>query len=125
MKLQKILLIVSICAISIGAGLLIAGVVLSLLHYNVISDIFLGISSILGVISLGLLVYRLVLVSKTVEPVVNNRPNKPRVVVKVVDVKDVPKSKEEKLFEQYEDLYKKNLISKEDLDQKRKELLGK
>ena len=43
----------------------------------------------------------------------------------VVDVKDIPKTKEEKLYEQYEDLYKKNLITKEDLDAKRKELLDK
>ena len=45
--------------------------------------------------------------------------------MKVVDVKDLPKSKEEKLFEQYEDLYKKGLISKEDLELKREELLKK
>ena len=54
------------------------------------------------------------------------RPNfNQNVKVKVVDVKDIPKSNEEKLYEQYEDLYKRNLISKEELDQKRSELLGK
>lgn len=123
MKKQKVLLIVSICLVAVGGSLLIAGTILSLLHYNTISDIFMGVSSVLGVAALGLLVYRLTLVTKNMEPQQNQ--GKPRVVVKVVDVKDVPKTKEEKLFEQYEDLYKKNLISKEDLDIKRKELLGK
>ena len=123
MTKQKLLLILSIVLIGIGGSLLIAGTVLSLLHQNTLADIFLGVSSVLGVVALGLLVYRLTLVAKDMGS--TPQPGKPRVVVKVVDVKDVPKSKEEKLFEQYEDLYKKNLISKEDLDQKRKELLGK
>jgi len=123
MTKQKVLLIVSIILVSLGGSLLIAGTVLSLLHQNTLGDIFIGASSAIGVVALALLVYRLTLVAKDIGPA--PQPGKPRVVVKVVDVKDVPKSKEENLFEQYEDLYKKNLISKEDLDQKRKELLGK
>ena len=42
-----------------------------------------------------------------------------------IEPSPVPKTKEEKLFEQYEDLYKKGLISKEDLELKREELLKK
>ena len=88
-----------------------------------LSDLLLAISSILGVVSIGLLVARLVIMSRNATPFPMNEKSK--VVVKVVDVKDIPKSKEEKLYEQYEDLYKKNLISKEDLDKKRQELLSK
>lgn len=45
---------------------------------------------------------------------------------KTVDVKPVKElTPEEKLFKQYKDLYKQKLISKEDLEAKRKELLGK
>ena len=121
MKKVKLLLIISIVVISVGVACLIAGTVLSLLHYNVISDILLGISSVLGIGALALLIWRLTLLPAAA-PVHRERP---RVIVKTVDVKDIPKSKEEKLYEQYEDLYKRNLISKEDLDKKRAELLGK
>ena len=122
MKLNKILLIISIVVMSIGIGFFIAGIALSLLNNEKLSDIFLGVSSILGIVALGLLIYNLAISSKNIVPVDEPRP---KVVVKVVDVKDIPKTKEEKLFEQYEDLYKQGLISKEDLELKRKELLQK
>ena len=82
----------------------------------------MGISSLLGLGALVLLILRLVSMAKSPELY---REEEPRVVVKVVDVKDIPKSHEEKLYEQYEDLYKKGFITKEDLDAKREELLGK
>ena len=122
MKLNKILLIISIVVMSIGIGLFIAGIALSLLNNEKLSDIFFGVSSILGIVALGLLIYNLAISSKNIVPVDEPRP---KVVVKVVDVKDIPKTKEEKLFEQYEGLYKQGLISKEDLELKRKELLQK
>ena len=53
-----------------------------------------------------------------------NVQSKPK-EVKTVDVKPVAKTHEEELYEQYENLYKQNLISKEDLEKKRVELLGK
>ncbi len=39
-----------------------------------------------------------------------------------VDVKEMPKSHNEELLEQYENLYKQGLISEEDLNKKREEL---
>lgn len=45
--------------------------------------------------------------------------------VKTVDVKEVQKSQDEIMYDKYVDLYNRNLITKEDLDNKRKELLGK
>lgn len=122
MKKIKVLLIISIAVISLGVACLIAGTILSLLHYNLVSDILLGLSSALGIGALALLIWRLTLMPSAPTPA---RRERPTVYVKTVDVKEVPKTKEEKLFEQYEDLYKRNLISKEDLDKKRAELLRK
>ena len=122
MKPSKILLIAGIASVAIGVGFMVAGTILGFYGNRFLSDLFLGISSFLGVLALAVLIFRLVIQSKEEGPI---NPQKPKVVVKVVDVKDIPKTKEEKLYEQYEDLYKRNLISKEDLDLKRKELLGK
>ena len=122
MKPSKILLIAGIASVAIGVGFMVAGTILGFTGNRFLSDLFLGISSFLGVLALAILIFRLVFQSKEEGPI---NPQKPKVVVKVVDVKDIPKTKEEKLYEQYEDLYKRNLISKEDLDLKRKELLGK
>lgn len=44
---------------------------------------------------------------------------------KTVNVKPVKETQEEKLYKQYVDLCAEGLISKEDLEKKRKELLGK
>ena len=121
MKPSKILLIAGIASVAIGVGFMVAGTILGFYGNRFLSDLFLGISSFLGVLALAVLIFRLVIQSKEEGPI---NPQKPKVVVKVVDVKDIPKTKEEKLYEQYEDLYKRNLISKEDLDLKRKELLG-
>lgn len=122
MKLHKLLLIISIVLISLGGAAIIAGSILSLTGNGKVGDILLGASSILGLAALALMIYRLIVMSKTPEEF---RTEQPRVIVKVVDVKEMPKSNEQKLYEQYEDLYKRNLISKEELDQKRIELLGK
>lgn len=44
---------------------------------------------------------------------------------KTVDVKEIKETPEQKLYKQYESLYKEKLITKEELEAKRKELLGK
>ena len=120
---NKLLLVISIVVMSIGVALFIAAAVLAITGKTTLSDIFFGVSSLLGIAALGLMIYNLAISSKFVSPEVES--SKPKVVVKIVDVKDVPKSKEQKLYEQYEDLYKQGLITKEDLDKKREELLKK
>jgi len=120
---NKLLLIISIVVMGLGVGLFIAAAVLALTGKSTLSDIFFGVSALLGIAALGLMIYNLAISSKFVSPEVEE--SKPKVVVKIVDVKDVPKSKEEKLYEQYENLYKQGLISKEDLDKKKEELLKK
>lgn len=122
MKLKKLLLLIAIIVMAIGAGFFIVAIILSTLNKNQLSDVFLGVSAVAGIISLGLLVYNLTISSRSIMP---SEESKPKVVVKIVDVKDIPKSKEEQLYEQYEGLYKQGLITKEDLDKKRQELLKK
>lgn len=124
MKKSKLFLILGIILVSLGGSMFIAGAVLALLGYGSIGDILMGLSSLFGAGALVLLIFRLSIMAKNPEEFPEYQPQ-PKVVVKVVDVKEVPESKEEKLYEQYEDLYKRNLISKEELDQKRIELLGK
>jgi len=121
-KLKKLLLLIAIIVMAIGAGFFIVAIILSTLNKNQLSDVFLGVSAVAGIISLGLLVYNLAISSRSIMP---SEESKPKVVVKIVDVKDIPKSKEEQLYEQYEGLYKQGLITKEDLDKKRQELLKK
>ena len=123
MKMKKWLLILSIVVMAVGIGLFIAASILSISGKTLLSDIFFGVSSLLGIAALGLMVYNLAVSSKFAARM-DEQP-RTKVVVKVVDVKDVPKSKEQKLYEQYEGLYKQGLITKEDLDKKRQELLGK
>ena len=123
MKLKKFLLIISIVIMALGVGFFLAAAILAIIGKSLLSDIFFGVSSILGIAALALLVYNLAVSSKYAAPV--EQAPRPKVVVKVVDVKEVPKSKEQKLYEQYEDLFKQGLITQEDLDNKRKELLGK
>ena len=122
MKAYRILLIISIVLISAGGLLIIAGSVLSLQGNSSIGDLLMGLASLLGLAALVLMIIRLIIMARNPEQF---RVEQPRVVVKVVDVKEVPKSKEQELYEQYEDLYNRNLITKEELDRKRKDLLGK
>ena len=122
MNKNRLLLIISIVLISIGGVFILSGTVLTLLGKSGYGDIFMGVSGIFGLAALVLLIIRLTTMSNLENTVASNDT---KVVVKVVDVKDIPKTQEEKLYEQYEDLYKRNLITKEELDLKRKELLGK
>jgi len=121
MKLQKILLIACIALVSIGVISFVTAVVLSLIGYHLVSDILLGLSGVFGILALAGLIYRLAIMA----PKAPERTQQPKVRIKIVDVKDIPKSKEEQLFEQYENLYKQGLISQEDLEAKRKELMNK
>ena len=57
---------------------------------------------------------------KTMEPKAVEKP------VVTVDVKEAPvKTQDEIMYDKYVELYNQKLISKEDLEKKRKELLGK
>ena len=124
MKLSKLFLILGIVLVSLGGLMFISGAALTLVGKGDLGDILMGVSSIFGLGALVLLVLRLSFMAKNPGDYPEYQPQ-PKIVVKVVDVKDVPKSKEQELYEQYEDLYKRNLITKEELDRKRIDLLGK
>ena len=124
MKKDKLFLILGIILVSVGGCVFIAGAILALLGNGQLGDILMGSSAIFGAGALVLLIFRLSIMAKNPEQYPEYQPQ-PKVVVKVVDVKEAPKSKEQELYEQYEDLYKRNLITKEELDQKRIDLLGK
>lgn len=125
MKKPQLFLILGIVSVSLGGAMFIAGAVLTLMGNANLGDLIMGLSSIFGLAALVFLVLRLYFMAKDPDAYPQYKPQQPKVVVKVVDVKDVPKSKEQELYEQYEDLYKRNLITKEELDAKRKDLLGK
>ena len=125
MKLTKLFLILGIVLVSLSGAMFIAGAVLTLLGNAQLGDFIMGFSSIFGLAALILLIIRLMYMAKNPDAYPEYVPQQPKIVVKVVDVKEVPKSKEQELYEQYEDLYKRNLITKEELDRKRIDLLGK
>lgn len=124
MKTTKLLLIIGIIAVSLGGTLFLVGAVLTLAGKAFLGDLLMGLSSIFGIGALVALIFRLSIMAKNPFDY-PEEVNKPKVVVKVVDVKDIPKTKEQELYEQYEDLYRRNLITKEELDKKRIDLLGK
>lgn len=125
MKKDKLFLILGIVSVSLGVAIFIAGAVLTLMGKSKLGDLIMGLSALFGGAALVFMILRLSIMAKNPEAYPEYKPQQPKVIVKVVDVKEMPKSKEEELYEQYEDLYNRNLITKEELDAKRKDLLGK
>ena len=122
MNKDKIFYILGLVLVSAGVVLALAAVVLSIAGYTLVSDVIFWIASTIGIVAFIFLILRL---RMQVNNSSFNAPKGPQIKVKIVDVKDLPKSKEEQLYEQYENLYKQNLITKEDLEKKKEELLGK
>ena len=124
MKKSQLFLILGIVLVSFGGVVFLTGAILTLMGNAQIGDLIMGLSALFGAGALVLLVLRLSFMAKNPDDYPEYKPQ-PKVIVKVVDVKDLPKSKEQELYEQYEDLYKRNLITKEELNRKRIDLLGK
>lgn len=123
MKSLRILFYVALGLVGLGIASLVVSTVLDLAGNSELSDTFLLISSISGTAALVVLIVRLV-IGVNNQPVVT--PNKQvKKEVKIVDVKPIEKTKEEKLYDQYVELCKQKLITEEELEQKRIELLGK
>lgn len=122
MKLQKVLLYIVYVLLGISATAILLSCGFEIAGKTAISDTFVVIFSIGGTLALIILIARLFIMVNSAPTFINEPPKKK--VIKVVNVKPIVKTKEEKLFEQYQDLYKKKLITKEDLENKRKELLG-
>lgn len=111
------LIIAAICALSIGILAIIAGFITVALDGESTISTILFVVGVAGCI--GGFVLIIVRASKYgFEPI--SIPEEK--VIKTVDVKPIKETQEEKLFKEYEKLYKEGLITKEDLENKKKEL---
>lgn len=120
MKLRKTLFFLALFIIIIGLGVMVTGTVFYFIGKEKLGDLLLGISSVCGVAALAVLILRLIYA-----PDPNIPKPQPKIIVKTVDVKDIPKTREEELYEEYVKLHEQGLITKEQLDEKRIQLLGK
>lgn len=123
MKSLRILFYVALGLVGLGIASLVVSTVLDLTGNSELSDTFLLISSISGTAALVVLIVRLVIGVNNQPVIIPNKQVKKE--VKIVDVKPIEKTKEEKLYDQYVELCKQKLITEEELEQKRIELLGK
>lgn len=123
-KLVNILYYIGFIFLAAGVISLITALVFEEIGNEDLSYTFGMISSICGPVCLLIFIVRLVIMVNH-SPAYRSRTQSVQKEIKTVDVKEIPKTKEELLFEQYEDLYKRNLITKEDLEKKREELLKK
>ena len=113
----------------LGIAALICAIVFELLGKQdlfQISGIIIGVA---GPVAIILLVFKLIFYGGAPEPVKKTPTVKTykynEKSIPIVDVKEFKKSQDEIMYEKYVDLYNKKIISKEDLDKKREELLGK
>ena len=125
-KLERILLLLSVVFFVIGVSCSVVGFVFEEVGKPYVTEILYPIAAVAGSITIDILIARLIIMVNIVKKYRVNvpRPQAPK-QPKTVDVKEIKKTREQELYEQYEGLYNQGLISKEDLDKKRTELLGK
>lgn len=121
---RKTLLIIGISLIILGIASVITASILEISGNRNLCQVFLIIAGGIGALALIVMIFGFIFFG------VEEKPHESPVSFKVkevrtVDVKDIPKTKEQSLYEEYEKLHEQGLISKEDLETKRKELLGK
>ena len=117
-KPNLVLFVSSICALALGMLSIVAGVICLMFVDSNVSTILFIVGSILCVA--GLVFVILHFMRNGFKPV-NEEPTIIVKEVKTVDVKEVKETREEQLFKEYEKLFKEGLITKEELEQKRKE----
>lgn len=120
------LFILALVVLIIGVAGLVTAIVFELLGNKDLFEIFGLLVIVCGPISILLFTLKLSLYggapSLKKNIVINKAPEKP---VVTVDVKEPEKTQEEIMYDKYVDLYNKKLITKEDLEKKRIELLGR
>ena len=121
-KGEEILFILSIIFIALGITGIVVGSLIQLSIDQRIGGIISGFGSLFEIVALALIIIRFV--KYGFAPIPQDNIVQPKKVV-TVDVKPIKETQEEKLYKQYEGLYKEGLITKEDLEKKRIELLGK
>lgn len=109
----------------IGLGALIATFVFQSNGNNDMFRIMGIIVAVSGPLSILMLILKLIFYGGAASPTSRSHSVTANKTVKTVDVKPVEKSQEEIMYEKYVDLYNRKIITKEDLDKKRVELLGK
>lgn len=124
-QVQKVLYYLGLTFLALGLASIVFALLFSSIGNETLSDMFGIIASICGPITFIIFIIRLLLLMRNNSNFVVKTNMPKQKPIKTVDVKEIPKTKEELLYEKYENLYKQNLITKEDLDLKRKELLGK
>lgn len=123
------LFVLGLVILGLGVAALIAAIVFEIIGNKSLYQIMGLIVIIAGPVSILLLILKLVLFGGAASP----EPKIPEVKtyqynkksIPIVDVKEFKKSQDEIMYEKYVDLYNKKIISKEDLEKKRIELLGK
>lgn len=124
-KSGKIVNILCISLLSLGIACVITSIIFEIINNKDMSKLFIIIGSAVGGVALLAMIFNFVFNGVAQKPNNFSAPKPQQKEVRTVDVKDILKTHEEQLFEEYEKLYKQGLISKEDLEIKRKDLLGK
>lgn len=116
----------TILMVGIVAGIL--AIVFELTGMSNLANIMSMLVVIAGPVSIILLIIKLMAYGGAESPEpkkhVVNPNNSSKKDVPTVDVKQIEKSQDEIMYDKYVDLYNQKLITKEDLEKKRKELLG-
>lgn len=119
----------ALAVLLIGVAALICLIVFGLMNRQDLLKIAGIVIAVSGPVAILLLLFKLMLYGGAPEP----QPKNPTVKtykynekdIPIVDVKEFKKSQDEIMYEKYVDLYNRKIISKEDLEKKRIELLGK
>lgn len=126
-KVAKLLTTIAVILFSISIFGFIIGLILeATVGEDVAAIIYLG-SGALCVVAIAITIIRFVKygIPSASDVIVYMDEAPKHKEPKTVDVKEIKETPEQKLYKQYEGLYKEKLITKEELEAKRKELLGK
>lgn len=126
-KVAKLLTTIAVILFSISIFGFIIGLILeATVGEDVAAIIYLG-SAALCIVAIAITIIRFVKYGiPSASDVIVYMDEAPKYKEpKTVDVKEIKETPEQKLYKQYEGLYKEKLITKEELEAKRKELLGK
>lgn len=120
---KKILLRAAIILLSLSIALILVGLGFVIFDYPGVSLIIFIVGSILGILGFVVtIIWGIKYMSGVPNNFVMSKRNKD---IPIVDVKEVKETPEQKLYKQYEKLFKEGLITKEDLEKKKEELLKK
>ena len=125
-KFDRILFIIGNVFFFIGVLSFIIGFIFEQLGRPYVAEVLYPIGAICGPITIVIFIVRLLIIVNLARKyrVREPKPHTPK-EPKTVDIKEAKKTREQELYEQYEGLYKQGLISKEDLEKKKSELLCK